>query len=88
MVRATSPGRQWGRAERRFRQAAALLTRGPAAHAALDDPRGVASLLDSLRDAGAGKQLPAAAAEPGPELRESYVSATGRGSGAMVCSLT
>jgi hypothetical protein len=86
MVRATSPGRQWGRAERRFRQAAALLTRGPAAHAVLHDPRGVAGLLDSLTDAGAGKQLPAA--EPGPELRESYLSATGRRSGAMICSLT
>jgi hypothetical protein len=84
MVRATSPGRQC--AGGRFSQAAALLARGPAAHAALDDPRGVANMLDSLRDAGAGKQLPAA--EPGPELRESSVSATGRRSGAMVCSLT
>lgn len=36
--------------------------RGLATHAALDDPRDVAS----LRDTGAGKQLPAA--EPGPEL--------------------
>lgn len=49
MVRAASPGRQWGRAERRFRQAAALAARPP--HVGLDDPDGVASLLDSLRDA-------------------------------------
>ena len=34
-------------------QAAALLARDPAAHAALDDPDGVARLLDSLREAGA-----------------------------------
>ncbi len=53
MVRAASPGRQWGRAERRFRQAAALLARDPAAHAALDDPDGVAYQLDRLREAGA-----------------------------------
>ena len=34
-------------------QAAALLHRDPAAHVALDDPLGVASLLDRLREAGA-----------------------------------
>ena len=35
-------------------QAAALLARDPAAHVALDDPEGVAWLLGSLREAGAG----------------------------------
>ena len=59
MVRAASPGRRWGRAERRFRQAAALLARDPAAHAALDDPDGVAYLLDRLREAGAHEQAAA-----------------------------
>ena len=61
MVRAASPGRRWGRAERRFRQAAALLARDPAAHAALDDPDGVAYLLDRLREAGAHEQAAALA---------------------------
>ena len=37
-------------------QAAALLARDPAAHAALDDPDGVARLLDRLREAGADEQ--------------------------------
>ncbi len=56
MVRATSPGRQWGRAERRFRQAAALLTRDQAALAALDDPDGVAMTQAHNRMRELGKQ--------------------------------
>ena len=40
-------------------QAAALLARDPAAHAALDDPRGVAILLGRLREAGAHEQVAA-----------------------------
>jgi len=39
-----------------YEQAAALLARDPAAHAALDDPGSVASLLDSLQAAGAHDQ--------------------------------
>ena len=46
-------------------QAAALLARDPAAHAALDDPGAVAGLLDSLREAGADEQA-AALAGPRP----------------------
>jgi hypothetical protein len=42
-------------------QAAALLARDPAAHAALGDPFGVARLLDSLRRAGAHEQAAALA---------------------------
>ena len=42
-------------------QAAALLARDPAAHARLDDPGGVARLLDSLREAGAHDQAAALA---------------------------
>jgi hypothetical protein len=37
-------------------QAAALLARDPAAHVPLDNPRGVAFLLDSIREAGAVQQ--------------------------------
>ena len=37
-------------------RAAALLARNPAARVSLDDPRGVSSLLDSLRAAGADEQ--------------------------------
>jgi hypothetical protein len=40
-------------------QAAALLARDPAAHAALDNPGGVADLLDWLREAGAHQQAAA-----------------------------
>ena len=40
-------------------QAAVLLARDPAAHAALDDPGAVAFLLDSLRDTGAHDQAAA-----------------------------
>ena len=47
-------------------QAAALLARDPAAHAALDDPGAVARLLDSLREAGAHEQAAALAAGPPP----------------------
>ena len=42
-------------------QAAALLARDPAAHAALDDPGGVAYLLLTLRRAGAHEQAAALA---------------------------
>jgi hypothetical protein len=42
-------------------QAAALLARDPAAHAALDHPDAVASLLISLREAGADEQAAALA---------------------------
>jgi hypothetical protein len=42
-------------------QAAALLARDPAAHVSLDDPAGVALLLDSLREAGAQDQTAALA---------------------------
>jgi hypothetical protein len=38
-------------------QAAALLARDPAAHAALDDPDAVAYLLGALREAGAEGQV-------------------------------
>ena len=40
-------------------QAAALLARDPATHAALDDPGAVAFLLDRLREAGADEQAAA-----------------------------
>jgi hypothetical protein len=43
-------------------QAAALLARDPAAHAALDHPSAVARLRDSLREAGAPEQAAALAA--------------------------
>ncbi len=42
-------------------QAAALLARDPAAHAALDNPGDVARLLGSLREAGADEQAAALA---------------------------
>ena len=57
----------WTACGRRARdeQAAALAGPRPAAHAALDDPGGVARLLDSLREAGAHEQA-AALAGPRP----------------------
>jgi hypothetical protein len=58
-------------------QAAALLAREPAAHAALDDSYGVARLLASLREAGAHEQAAALLAREPADMFEFFLEQNG-----------